>query len=199
MTLRQITKIAVFCGSNTGNDPTYSQIAMQLMECLADAGITLVYGGAKSGLMGILADHMLKCNGHVVGVIPQSLVDVEIAHPNLTELHIVNSMSERKALMAKMADAYIMLPGGYGSLDEFFEMLTWSQLGYHSKPCAILNICNYYDYLLKFLDHAADQGYLKHDHRNMIITEISPSILIHKLKNYSHSSTKKWITAEISQ
>src|SRR5579862_5553391 len=159
-------KIGVFCGSNTGNNPLYAETAKQLAISMAHAGITLVYGGANVGLMGVLADNILKNNGYVVGVIPKSLVEVEIAHQHLTELHTVNSMHERKAMIADISDGFIMLPGGPGSLDEFFETLTWAQLGYHSKPCGILNVCNYYNYLLKFLDHAVEQGFIKQVHRN---------------------------------
>lgn len=188
----KIKKIGVFCGANAGSDPIYTQATIQLAEYLVDAGITLVYGGSKAGLMGILADSVLKNNGQVIGVIPQSLVNVELAHPHLSELHIVNSMQERKTLIAELSDGFIMLPGGAGSLDEFFEMYTLAQLGYHAKPCSILNMNNYYDHLLTFLDHAVDQGFMKQAYRNMIIIEKTPQILLQKLNAYQ-APGKKWI------
>lgn len=186
-------KIAIFCGSHTGNNPLFSEAAKQLAILMAHAGITLVYGGAKVGLMGVLADEMLKNNGYVIGIMPKSLVDVEIAHQYLTELRVVDSMHERKAMLAELADGFMMLPGGPGSLDEFFEMFTWAQLGYHSKPCSILNICNYYDHLLKFLDQATEQGFMKQVYRDMIIVEDSPGILLQKINNYRAPAEKKWI------
>lgn len=193
MTAINPKKIAVFCGSHSGNNPLFSQAAKQLATLMAQARISLIYGGAKVGLMGVLADQMLENNGHVIGIMPKSLVNVEIAHQHLTELHVVDSMHERKALIAEWADGFIMLPGGPGSLDEFFEMLTWAQLGYHSKPCSILNICNYYDHLLKFLDQAVEQGFMKQVYRDMIIVENSSERLLQKINIYQAPAEKKWI------
>jgi uncharacterized protein (TIGR00730 family) len=193
MSVSPIKKIAVFCGSSIGNNLIYAEVAKQLAISMAHAGMALVYGGAHVGLMGVLADHVLNEKGHVVGVIPQSLVDVEIAHPGLTELHIVHSMHERKAKIADMSDGFILLPGGPGSLDEFFEMITFAQLGYHSKPCGILNVNGYYDYLLKFLDQAVDHGFMKAVYRHMIIVEQSPPVLLHKFNHYQAPSEKKWM------
>ncbi len=183
-----IKKIAIFCGSSTGNLSTYSEDAKKLANKMSDAGMTLVYGGAKVGLMGVIANQMLKNNSRVIGVIPQSLVDIEIAHEDLTELHIVNSMHKRKELMAELADAFIMLPGGAGSLDEFFEIFTWGKLGYHQKPCGILNSSGYYDSLLSFLDHAVLQGFLKRHHRDMIIVNQNSSQLIDSFMDYQSPS-----------
>ncbi len=198
MSLVKIKNIGVFCGSSLGNEPLYCEATKELAKYLVDARITLVYGGANVGLMGLLADHILKNNGEVIGVIPKSLVDKEVAHPDLTKLHIVNSMHERKAMMEKLSDGFIMLPGGAGSLDEFFEMVTWAQLGFHSKPCGILNIGNYYDSLLTFLDHVVEKGFMKLTHRNMIIVENSPQILFQKLGNYQVALEKKWFDYSLS-
>lgn len=188
----KINTIAVFCGANSGNKPIYGDSAIQLANLLVERGITLVYGGANVGLMGILADQVLSLGGHVIGVIPKSLVNVEIAHQNLTTLHVVNSMHERKALIAELSDGFIMLPGGPGSLDEFFEMYTWAQLGYHSKPCGILNINGYHKYLLQFLDHLVAEGFLKQVHRDMILVEHSCQALMQKFATYQTFKEPKW-------
>lgn len=194
MTVAKINKIAVFCGSHAGHSPIYSESAQQLADGLFKFELTLIYGGAKVGLMGAIADRMLNHKGHVIGVMPQSLIDVELAHPSLTELHIVNSMHERKELISEIADGFIMLPGGSGSLDEFFEMFTWAQLGYHSKPCGILNVNGYYDHLLKFLDNAVQQGFLKQVYRDMIIVDSSPQNIINSFMNYQAPLDIKWRT-----
>lgn len=193
MSLSPINKIAVFCGSGTGNTQKYTQAAEEFANVMSSAGITVIYGGAKVGLMGIIANRMLENGGKVIGVMPKSLVDVEIAHDALTELHVVNSMHERKALIADLADSFIMLPGGSGSLDEFFEMFTWAQLGYHAKPCGILNVDGYYNYLLKFLDHVVSEGFLKNEYRNMIIVNESPQTMLQNFISYRAPVNKKWI------
>lgn len=185
--------IAIFCGANVGSNPIYATTATQLANLFADSNITLVYGGANIGLMGILADQVLTRGGKAIGVIPQSLVDVEIAHKNLTELHVVHTMHERKALMAELADGFIMLPGGPGSLDEFFEMYTWAQLGYHKKPCGLLNVNGYYDHLLKYLDHAVTEGFLKQSQRDMIIVDQSCQSLLQKFATYEPLQDTKWL------
>lgn len=191
--MKNIQKIGVFCGSNIGNQAAYSEAVLQLAAHLVLHKITLVYGGAKVGLMGMMADHALKLGGKVIGVLPKSLVDVEIAHPDLTELHVVNTMHERKNLIATLSDGFIMLPGGPGTLDEFFEMYTWAQLGYHKKPCGLLNVSGYYDLLLKFLDNAVSEGFLKEVHRKMIICETAANDLLAKFENYNAPIDKKWI------
>lgn len=177
----RINKLAVFCGSNTGYSDEYRQSAENMADVLSSIGITLVYGGAKIGLMGVIANRMLKNGSKVIGVIPKSLVDIEIAHDGLTELHVVNSMYERKVLICKLSDGFILLPGGSGSLDEFFEMFTLAQLGYHTKPCCVLNTSGYYDSLLQFLDNAVNQGFLNPTARNTIIVNQSPDTLIENL------------------
>lgn len=188
-----IHKIGVFCGANTGNSILYQQDAEKLADVLTHAGITLVYGGANVGLMSIIANRMLSHGAKVIGVIPKFLADVEIAHTALTELHIVNSMDERKRLIAELSDGFMMLPGGYGSLDEFFEMLTLGQLSHHAKPCGILNIEGYYNHLLTFLDHAVSEGFLKSSLRHMIIVDQNPAALLHRFMDYKAPSDKKWI------
>jgi uncharacterized protein (TIGR00730 family) len=189
-----IQKLAVFCGSSAGNIPLYARAAESLAEALCTADIGLVYGGGNVGLMGILADRVLAQGGQAIGVIPKSLVQVELAHTELTEIHIVETMHERKALMAVLSDGYIMLPGGPGSLDEFFEMVTWAQLGYHSKPCGILNTNGYYDNLLTFLDHATEKGFMQPVYRNMLIVEESAATLIQRFQTYQAPLEKKWVS-----
>lgn len=193
-----INKLGIFCGANAGNSDLYREGAEQLADVLSAAGITLVYGGSKLGLMGYIADRMLGNGGHVIGVIPQALVNVEIEHQGLTQLHVVNTMHERKALIADLSDGFIMLPGGAGSLDEFFDVITLSQLGFHAKPCGILNTSGYYDGLLQFLDHAVAQGFLKHPHRNMIMVDEKPHTLIESFRNYTAPADGKWIAQELA-
>lgn len=193
-----MNNIAVFCGSSPGNVSAYSEDAKRLANALSNAGITLIYGGAQLGLMGVIADQMLENNSRVIGVIPKSLTHAEIVHKKLTELHIANSMHERKALMESLADGFIMLPGGTGTLEEFFEMHTWAQIGYHNKPCAILNTNGYYDHLLTFLDHAVSQGFLKPSYRDMVIVDQDPRALINKLIAYQAPVEEKWVSQPMS-
>jgi hypothetical protein len=160
--------ICVFCGSSSGSEPEYLEDAKALGASIAEAGWRLIYGGASVGLMGAVADAALAAGGEVIGVIPQAIVDREVAHRGLTELHFVDTMHERKALMATFSQAFVALPGGFGTLDEFMEILTWAQLGIHSKPCILVNAEGYYDDLLTFLDHAVKQGFLKGSNRQII-------------------------------
>ncbi len=178
-------RISVFCGSKTGHQACYAEAALQLGLAFKQANLGLVYGGSKIGLMGILADTLLQAGGEVIGVMPVSLANVELAHEQLSALHIVDGMHERKALMADLSDAVILMPGGIGSLDEFFEMVTWAQLGYHKKPLAILNVDNYYSALLQFLDHAVDQGFLSLNHKQMILVEDNPMVLVEKIQGHA--------------
>jgi hypothetical protein len=161
-------RVCVFCGSNTGLRPEYRAEAVALGRLLGKSGLGLVYGGAQVGLMGALADAALANGGEVIGVIPRSLAAVEVAHQGLTKLNLVETMHERKALMAQEADAFIALPGGFGTLDEFFEILTWAQLGIHAKPCLMVNTGGYYDHLLSFLEVAIEDGFLKGENRAYI-------------------------------
>lgn len=175
--------IAVFCGSSTGNDPIYMSEARRLGRLLADHNIGLVYGGAAVGCMGAVADAVLEAGGRVIGVIPEKLADVEIAHKHLTELHVVGTMHERKAMMAELADAFITLPGGAGTMEEYFEVLTWAQIGYHTKPCALLNINGYYSPLMSLFEHMMEQGFVKERYRELIVLEEDPEVLLKGLLN----------------
>jgi uncharacterized protein (TIGR00730 family) len=161
-------RVCVFCGSSPGSKPEYRAEAVHLGQLLGQAGLGLVYGGAHAGLMGALADAALDHGCKVIGVIPRSLSGIEVAHQRLTRLVLVETMHERKALMAKEADAFVALPGGFGTLDEFFEILTWAQLGIHAKPCVLINTAGYYDHLLSFLQMTIDQGFLKQRNRALI-------------------------------
>lgn len=191
--LRSIKKLCVFCGSSTGSLPVYADRARQLGRDLAAAGVTLVFGGGRVGLMGILADSVLAAGGRAIGVIPRSLVEKEIAHASLTELRIVASMHERKALMADLADAFLLLPGGYGSWEEFCEVVTWLQLGIHGKPCAILNVSGFYDSLLAQSKRALADGFLRSVHHDMIVIEENPAKVIARLAVTPLPAEAKWV------
>lgn len=184
MTKQSIKKLAVFCGGNSGQHQGYILAAQQFAKELVQANISLVYGGAKIGIMGAIADCMLALGGHVIGVIPQFLVEHEIAHPNLSQLHIVTNMQERKSLINDLSDGFVMLPGGMGSLDEFFEMNVMSQLGFHNKPCAILNSENYFDKLIDFLDHSVKEGFVKNIFREKIMIDNNAKNLLQQLIHY---------------
>jgi len=168
MFTEQQKSIAVFCASASGASPVYREAACELGRRIAERSYGLVYGGASVGTMGALADAALAAGGKVVGVIPGVIIDLEIAHPGLTELHIVGTMHERKALMAERADAFIALPGGYGTLDEFIEIVTWAQLRIHAKPSVMVNVGGYYDPLLRFFDHAVEAGMIKQENRSLV-------------------------------
>ena len=189
---RRIEKLCVFCGSSTGSHPAYFEASNQLGRELAKAGVTLVFGGGRVGLMGVLADSVLAAGGQAIGVMPRALVEKEIAHTSLTKLHIVESMHERKALMADLADAFVLLPGGFGSWEEFCEIVTWLQLGIHRKACAILNVAGYYDGLLSLADHALAEGFLRPAHREMLIVESNPEALLPRLARAELPSQVKW-------
>jgi len=186
-------KICVYCGSSSGKRPEYAESARSLARELLRRDIGLVYGGASVGIMGELADSVLAGGGEVVGVIPQALVDKEVSHSGLTELKIVESMHERKAIMADSSDGFIALPGGLGTVEELFEVLTWSQLGFHKKPCALLNVKGYYNHLSLFLDHSVEEQFVKSIHREMLIIEEKPDILLDLMEVYSPPAVDKWI------
>jgi len=190
---KSLHRICVYCGSNNGSKIAYREAGVQLAAAMVQEGITLVYGGGNVGLMGILADSVLAAGGTVIGVIPQALVDKEVAHRGVTDLRVVGSMHERKALMADLSDAVIALPGGLGTLEEFCEAATWTQLGFHDKPCGILNIEGYYDGLLAMLDHAVIENFVRAEHRRIIISETDPVTLIKKLAEYRLPKIQKWI------
>ncbi|MEG0822576.1 MAG: TIGR00730 family Rossman fold protein [Burkholderiaceae bacterium] len=180
--MKPVTSVCVFCGSQPGVRPEYEELARELGAWLAASGITLVYGGGHVGLMGAVADAALVGGGRVVGVIPEHLMRPEIAHQNLTELHVVDSMHTRKRMMAERADAFIVLPGGYGTFEEMFEMVTWLQLQLHNKPLGVLNVEGYYDHLLAFLRHAAQEGFIRPQHWDLIIVESNPKLLLERLR-----------------
>lgn len=184
--------ICVYCGSSPGAHPDYATTARLLAGELLARNLTLVYGGAGKGLMGILADAMLDGGGRVIGVIPAALQQKEVAHTGLAELHVVQSMHERKALMAELSDGFVALPGGFGTLEEIIETLTWAQLGLHRKPCGLLNIRGYYDALLAFLEHAETEAFLKHQHRSMLLVDADPTRLLSRFANYEAPEIPKW-------
>ncbi|MGE4192040.1 MAG: TIGR00730 family Rossman fold protein [Pseudodesulfovibrio sp.] len=186
-------RICVYLGSNPGNNPAYGLATEALGRELAARGLGLVYGGSSTGLMGRLADTCLKAGGEVIGVIPKLLVDKEIAHKGLTESHVVNSMHERKQLMADLSDAFIALPGGLGTLEEFFEVLTWNQLGYHAKPCGLLDVNGYYACLADHMDRMVREGFLVSEHRRMVLTSPDPGELIDLFADYVPPQVNKWI------
>jgi uncharacterized protein (TIGR00730 family) len=189
----QPESVAVYCGSNSGNDPAFAAAAMSLGRLLAERGIRLVYGGGHIGLMGAVADAVLDGGGEVHGVITRALEQKEIAHAGLTSLRVTETMHERKAAMADAADAFVMLPGGYGTLDEFFEVLTWAQLGIHAKPCAILDVDGYFDPLRAFLDGAVAAGFVHPSHLDMVIMDADPARLLDRLAGWSPVVVSKWL------
>ena len=185
--------ICVFTGSNGGARVDYSLAARALGRELAERGMRLVYGGGRVGLMGVIADEVLAQGGQVLGVVPQSLVDKEVAHKGLTELRIVGTMHERKALMADHSDGFIAMPGGFGTLDEFFEIITWAQLGLHRKPCGFLNVAGYYDPLLRFIDHSVAEGFVRREHAGSIVVAASGGELLGKMATHRPPVVEKWI------
>jgi uncharacterized protein (TIGR00730 family) len=190
---RVIQKLCVYCGSAAGNRPEYAQAAAALGQLLARENVTLVYGGGKVGLMGVLADAVLAAKGQAVGVMPRSLVEKEIAHTGLTHLHVVESMHQRKQMMADLADAFVLLPGGFGSWEEFCETVTWLQLGIHRKPCAILNVAGYYNNFLSLMDHGAAEGFVRPAHKEMIIIREHPEPLLAALRSAPLPTETKWV------
>jgi len=186
-------RICVFTGSSTGSRAEYLAAARTMGDALVRRQIGLVYGGARIGLMGALADAVLAARGHVTGVIPKALVAREVAHAGLTDLRIVASMHERKALMADLADGFIALPGGWGTMEEFFEVLTWGQLGLHRKPCGLLNVGGFFDGLLSFIDHSIDEGFVRREHRPMVLVSESPDALLDRFGHYAPPDVEKLI------
>lgn len=188
--------ITVFCGSSFGSDEIYKEQAILLGQTLAKQNIQLIYGGANVGLMGAVADGVLLEGGKAIGVLPHFLQSKEIAHQDLTELILVETMHERKTKMNDLCDGVIVLPGGYGTLEEFFEMITWAQLGLHKKPVAILNINGFYDDLIKLVQNMVDKGFLKQINQEMLLVSDSIDELLEKMKNYRAPSVGKWISKE---
>jgi uncharacterized protein (TIGR00730 family) len=187
-------KVCVNCGSNPGFNPVYKETARKLGKALVSCNLELVYGGAEVGLMGEVANAVMQAGGIAIGVIPQFLAD-RVSHRGLTELHIVASMHERKQMMTELSDAFIALPGGFGTLEEIAEILTWAQLGFHKKPCGLINIAGYFDSFLAFLDHAVSEGFMKKAHREMLLVSDDPTALLECFKSYEAPLVEKWIQA----
>lgn len=192
-----LKRVCVFCGSSAGRRPEYRQAAEQMGRALARRGIELVYGGGHIGLMGVLADAALAGGGRVIGVIPKALEDLELGHRRLSELRVVGSMHERKALMAELSEAFVALPGGFGTLDEFCEVLTWSQLGFHAKACGLLNVARFFDPLLTLFDHAVTERFLRPENRRLVLESQEPDELLEALARFvPPPDVRKWILPE---
>ena len=188
--------ICVFCGSSIGFGPIHRQMAAQVGELIARRGSRLVYGGGNVGLMGVVADAALGAGGEVIGVIPETLMARELGHGGVTELRVVGTMHERKALMADLSDGFLALPGGYGTLDEFCEILTWAQLGIHRKPCGLLDVAGYWSSLCALFDHAVAEGFLHPDHRALVIEDDDPERLLERMERFVSPATTKWVEPE---
>jgi uncharacterized protein (TIGR00730 family) len=184
--------VCVYCGSSFGNRRDYADAARAFGRALVDAKLTLVYGGGRVGLMGTVADAVLDAGGHAIGVIPQLLLDKEVGHRGLPELHVVANMHERKKMMADLADAFVALPGGAGTFEELFEVYTWAQLGYHHKPIGLLNVVGYYDPLLAMLRHTADEGFMRSAYVDLLQVDADIGSLIHRLQHYAPVVGDKW-------
>ncbi len=187
-----IKSVCVYCGSAAGVRPAYAEAARALGTLLAREGIELVYGGGRVGLMGVVADAALAAGGRVTGVIPHALQAREVGHEGLTTLHVVTTMHERKALMAKLADAFVAMPGGLGTLEELAEVLTWAQLGVHRKPCGLLDVEGYYAPLTAFFDHAVAEGFVRPEHRALLVADAEPAALLARLRAWSPVDTPTW-------
>lgn len=188
-------RICVFCGSSPGAKPDYVEAAVSLGRLMARQGVGVVYGGSNVGVMGALANAALEEKGEVIGVIPRAFAD-KVGHGNLTQYRVVETMHERKAIMYELCDGFIALPGGTGTLEEFLEALTWLQLGFHGKPCGILNVCGFYDDLLRFLDFIVEQRFLKPVHRGMVLVDRDPERLIERMRGYQAPVVDKWLDRE---
>ncbi len=185
-------RICVYCGSNPGVRLEYATAAKQLADVIVRHELELVYGGSDKGIMGIIADAVLEQGGKVHGVIPQMLMEKEIAHQGLTELHVVASMHARKTMMAALSDGFIAMPGGYGTLEEIIEIITWGQLRFHEKPCGLLNVDGFFDHLLAYLDHANGEGFLRRENRDMLLVDADPVGLIQQFERYTAPHVEKW-------
>jgi uncharacterized protein (TIGR00730 family) len=190
--------ICVYCGSSPGRLEAYASAARALGQALVARDLGLVYGGAGIGLMGLVADTVLELGGRAVGVIPQALARKEVVHRHLTELHVTQSMHERKTMMAELSDGFIAMPGGIGTFEEIFEIWTWAQLGIHAKPCGLLNVAGYFDALTTFLDHATAEEFLKPPHRALLIVEQQPLALLDRFASYQPPRTEKWLEPDES-
>ena len=191
--MKAMKSLCVYCGSSSGRIDAYATAARALARAMVERGIGLVYGGASVGIMGVVADEVLRRGGQAVGVIPESLMCKELAHANLTELHVTPSMHARKTLMAELADGFVALPGGIGTFEEIFEVWTWAQLGFHGKPCGLLNVAGYYDGLTVFRDHAASEQFVRADQRRMLVVETDPAALLDRFASYTPPVLPKWV------
>ena len=196
---KKFLSVCVYCGSSSDINPVYANAAKALGRALVKHHLSLVYGGGHVGLMGIVADAVLDAGGEVTGVIPKALMDTEVGHDRLTRLLVVKDMHERKALMAEHADGFITMPGGIGTLEELFETLTWAQLGFHEKPIGLLNVAGFYDPLIEFLRHQTSQGFLRAEHKDLLLVETEPDPLIEQLKNFTMPAGVSWLSRQRAQ
>jgi len=187
-----VQRICVYCGSSSGNHPIYAEAACELADALLRHDLELVYGGANKGIMGVIADAVLEKGGKVHGIIPKMLCEKELAHQGLTELHIVASMHERKTMMAALSDGFIAMPGGFGTLEEIIEIITWGQLKFHDKPCGLLNVAGYFDHLLAYIDHAMAEGFLRAENRQMLLRDETAAGLLRQYEEYTAPQVEKW-------
>ncbi len=188
--------VTIFCGSSSGVDERYSQYAANTGRLMAERNIEIIFGGGKIGIMGIVADACLQAGGKVTGIIPKFLKTKEVAHDSLSQMHVVGSMHERKMLMHEMGEAVMALPGGYGTLEELFEMITWAQLGLHPKPIALLNIAGYFNHLVQFMHHMHSEGFISETHRDMILVHENPEILLSMMERYVAPDVPQWINQQ---
>ena len=194
-----IKSLCVYCGASSGALPVYAEAARNLAATFVERDIALVYGGGNVGLMGIIADEVLRLGGNVTGVIPTALVDREVGHRGLSTLHVVDTMHQRKAMMAELADGFIAMPGGIGTLEELFEVLTWSQLGFHDKPIGLLNVHGFYDGLIAFVDHLSQQGFLRNHHQQLLMHDAQPTALLTQFSNWTPGAVEKLLSAKKAQ
>ena len=192
--MTHITSLCVYCGASTGLSPQYANAARTLAATMVEQHIGLVYGGGNIGLMGVIADEVLRLGGEVTGVIPTILVDKEVAHISLTQLHVVDTMHQRKAMMAELADGFIAMPGGFGTLEELFEVITWSQLALHDKPIGLLNTDGFYDGLIAFIEHMQGQGFLREHHRELLMHDVDPAALLARMQQFEPGKIEKLLS-----
>ncbi|MGB3289547.1 MAG: TIGR00730 family Rossman fold protein [Burkholderiaceae bacterium] len=191
--MEKFNSLCVYCGSSIGRTESYATQARALARAMVQRNIRLVYGGASVGIMGVVADEVLRLGGQAIGVIPESLQKKELAHKGLTELHVTPSMHARKTQMAELADGFVAMPGGVGTLEEIFEVWTWAQLGFHGKPCGLFNVDGYYDALATFLDHTVSEDFVREQHRRMLVVESDPDILLDRYAAYTPPAVPKWV------
>ena len=191
--MSSIKSLCIYCGSSLGRLESYSTVGCELAKSMVNRNIKLVYGGAGIGVMGSVADQILQLGGEVIGVIPKALATKEVAHKHLTELHVTESMHDRKMLMADLSDGFIALPGGIGTLEELFEIWTWAQLGFHNKPCGLLNVDGYYDLLIKFLEHMQTEQFVKQETHDLLMIETDPETLLNRYSHYQPPLIKRWV------